>query len=54
MFNDAFESKNVDEILYHHKLTSYAPTYPYHVYLPSSIGLTLNRVYESKQIQSLD
>jgi hypothetical protein len=24
MFNEAFESKNVDEILYHHKLTSYA------------------------------
>jgi hypothetical protein len=24
MLNEAFESKNVDEILYHHKLTSYA------------------------------
>jgi hypothetical protein len=54
MFNEAFESRNVDEAFYHHKIISYVVTSADHIYLPSSIGLTPSPICESTQIPILD
>ncbi len=47
MLIEAFECRNADEALYQHNLVSYAAAYLDHVYLPSSIDLTLSVVRES-------
>lgn len=50
MFNEAFESRNVDDIYYHYKIVFYAIAQANHIYMPSSTGLTPCPIHESTQI----